>query len=131
MSELEAKMLYVKFLPLDALDKTPNQADGATPLEALGAVITTFERDGITLYFHGYIVRNLSQPVLCGLPFMEKNNIVQYISRRTMTVQGKTLMEDPPISPGSSLPFHVQEVPLSNPLSQIEIGKNVPKGLKL
>ena len=47
-----------------------------------------------------------------------------------MTVQGRTIMEDPPISPGSSLPFHIQEVPLDSPLSQIEIGKSVPKVIK-
>ena len=142
MTEAEAGRLKVKILPLEQEDKTPNQADGVTSLEPIGAAITTFHRDGIEAHWHGYVVKHLSQPILCGLPFIEANNITQNISRKTMTIGNRVIMEDPPISPGPPLPFnvtvtevpfYVQEVQLSNLTnlhSLIEIGDKVSPAIK-
>ena len=139
MTEAEAIRLGIEILPLDLQDKIPSQADGSTTLEVVGAAITTFHRDGVILHFHGYVVKHLSQPILCGLPFIARNNIVQYISRNSMSIGSKVILEDPPFSPATTLPFnvgnllHVQDIELNN-LSQlhslIEVGSKVPTALR-
>ena len=140
ITEAECKRLKLEILPLDVNDRTPNQADGTTSLDPIGAVITTFCRDKHRLHFHGYVVRKLSQPILCGLPFIEANEITQNISRKTMNVGNSVIMQDPPFSPGSSLPFNINEVPSSvkdvqlnireDLHSLIEIGKDVDQSIK-
>ena len=143
MTEAETGRLKLKILPLEQEDIIPNQADRVTKLDAIGTVITTFYRDGIKAHWHGYVVKHLSQLILCGLPFIEANNITQHISRRTMTVGTREIMEDPPFSPGSPLPFNVTAAPmkglsvqevqlnnLTNLHSLIEIGDNVSTSTK-
>ena len=140
ITEAETKRLGIKILPLEPEDKVPSQADGSSILEVVGAAKTTFHRDGLILHFHGYVVKRLSQPTLCGLPFIEANNIVQYISRKSMAIGNKTILEDPPFSPATTLPFDVNEVlfyiqeielnDLSNLHSMIEIGDKVSQVLK-
>ena len=140
ITEEECKRLQLKIVPLDAQDKIPSQADGTTSLDPVGAVITTFCRGSHRLHFHGYVVKRLSQPILCGLPFMEQNDLTQNISRKTMTIGTSVIMQDPPFSPGSPLPFNISEVPLDiqevrlhnldNLHSMIEIGAKVSQGIK-
>ena len=126
MTETEAKRLGLKISPLDKTDQIPNQADGKCPLDTVGVVKGVFIRDSMKLYFHGYVIKHLSQPILFGLPFISRNNIVQFINKNLM------IAKDPPFYPGSNLPFNIMEVAnCSNVLlSQIEIGDKVPKGIK-
>ena len=142
MTETEAKRLKLKILPLEQHDRTPNQADGVTPLNVIGAAIATFYRNDIQTHWHGYVVKHLSQPILCGLPFIETNNITQNISRKTMTIGTRVIMEDPPLSPGSPFPFNVSQIEnpfyiqeielnnLTNLHSLIEIGNEVSQNIK-
>ena len=129
MTEAEANRLKIPIIPLDPADKTPNQADGCTPLYPLGAAIMTFTRDNLTTYWHGYVVKNLSQPILCGTPFISRNNIVQHLHKNLMMVGDKVILEDPPMYPGNNLPFAVQEVTMDI-LAKIEIGDKVPQAIK-
>ena len=132
MSKSEACRLGIKILPLDKADKIPNQADGQSPLNALGAVKTTFVRDGLQLSFHGYVIQNLSQPILCGTPFISRNKIVQIIHKQLMMVGDKAILEDPPFYPGGNLPFTIQDInlPKTTFLPLIEIGSKVPQRIK-
>ena len=66
----EAQRLGITISKLDANDRIPAQADGQTQLDTVGMAKTTFTRNGLTLAFTGYVIRDLSQPILCGLPFM-------------------------------------------------------------
>ena len=140
ITEAETLRLGIQIFPLEPGDRIPSQADGSSTLEVTGAAITTFIRDSHELHFHGYVVKQLSQPILCGLPFIETNNIVQYVSRKTMMIGNKVVMEDPPYSQATNLPFNINEVPfyiqevdlnnLTNLHSMIEIGDGVSKALK-
>jgi hypothetical protein len=121
--------LGLNITPLETADQIPNQADGKTPLQPLGAIQTSFVRDGLQLPFHGYVIKNLSQPILCGTPFICRNKIVQHIHKKLMMIGDKVILEDPPFYPGKNLPFNIQEVKVSI-LSQIEIGDKVPDGVK-
>ena len=129
MTEAEAVRLGVTIIPLDKADKIPNQADGSTPLHPLGAAITSFTRDNLTMPWHGYVIKHLSQPILCGTPFISRNKIVQHIHKNLMMVGQKVILEDPPMYPGTNLPFRVQEV-TTDILSKIEIGDEVPLGIR-
>ena len=82
ITEEECTRIKLKIVPLDALDKVPSQADGTTSLDPVGAVII-FNRGSHRLHFHGYVVKRLSQPILCSLPFMEQNDLTQNISNVT------------------------------------------------
>ena len=129
----EVRRLDLDIIPLEPDDLVPNQADGKSPLHTLGSVICTFQRNGLQLKFHGYVVKQLSQPILCGLPFMAANDITQYINKGIMVVQGKTFLEDPPLNPGNKLPTQIQQTSkeqVSEMLSNIEIGTEVPKGIQ-
>ena len=64
MTEEEATRLNINILPLDKADLIPNQADGTSQLNTIGSVITVFNRDGLQLKFRGYVVKELSQPIL-------------------------------------------------------------------
>ena len=129
MSEAEAIRLGIEILPLDKEDLIPNQADGKTPLHPIGQATTTFDRDKLKLSWHGYILKNLSQPILCGASFISRNNIVQHINKNLMMVGQKVILEDPPLYPGNNLPFTIQEVNMAI-LSNIEVGDKVPQGIK-
>ena len=129
MTEVEANRLGLKIIPLDQADKIPNQADGSTPLNALGAAITTFTRGTLNLPWHGYVVKDLSQPILCGTTFISRNQIVQLLHKNLMMVGQKVVLEDPPLYPGNNLPFTIQEI-TTDLLSKIEVGDKVPQGIK-
>ena len=46
-----------------------------------------------------------------------------------MVVQGKAILEDPPLHPGKNLPFQIQQVQaatIPELLSKIEIGSKTP-----
>ena len=129
MTEEEAIRLGIPILPLEPGDKIPNQADGQTKLVTIGSAKTTFSREGLALVWHGYVVKSLAQPIICGTPFIEVNSIVQLLHRKAMTVQGKTLLEDPPFCP-PPLPFAIHAVDTSTILSQIKIGADVPTAIK-
>ena len=129
MSEAEAKRLGIKIRPLDREDLIPNQADGKTPLDPIGQANVTFVRDNLKLEWNGYILKELSQPIICGAPFISRHNIVQYISKNLMMVGQKVILEDPPMYPGNNLPFNIQEVTMDI-LSNIEMGDKVPQGIK-
>ena len=129
MTEAEAIRLGIQIIPLDPEDKIPNQADGSTPLNPLGAAITTFTRDNLILPWHGYVVKHLSQAILCGTPFISRNKIVQHLHKNLMMVGQKVILEDPPMYPGTNLPFKVQEVTMDI-LSKVEIGDKVPLGIR-
>ena len=132
MLETEASRLNLKILPLDKEDKVPRQADGISPLEVVGVVKTTFARGPNILHFHGYVVKTLSQPILCGTPFICRNKIVQHMHKRLMMIGDNVVLEDPPFYPGNNLPFTVQQssIPAQNILSKIEIGDSVPQGIR-
>ena len=62
---------------------------------------------------------------------MEANDLTQYIQKGIMVVQGKTFLEDPRLCPGNKIPIQIQQTSkeqVSEMLSNIEIGTNVPKG---
>ena len=122
----------MKIFPLDKTDQIPNQADGKSPLDTVGMVKGVFTRDNMKLYFHVYVIKQLSQPILCVLPFISRNNKLQFVNKNLMMVQEKAVLEDLPFYPGSNLPFNIMEISnCSNVLlSQIEIGDKVPKGIK-
>ena len=129
----EVQRLDIDIIPLEQDDLIPNQADGKSPLDTMGSVIATFNRNGLQLKFHGYVVKNLSQPILCGLPFMAENDVTQYINKGIIVVQGKTFLEDPPLNPGNKLPTHIQQTSqeqVTDLLSKVEIGTKVPKGIQ-
>ena len=133
MREDEVNRLGFAIKALDEDDLIPNQADGKSPLDTVGQVVTTFCRNGLKLKFHGYVVKNLSQPILCGLPFMVENDITQHINRGVMVVQDKVIAEDPPLLPGNRLPTNIQQTgqdPPASLLSKIEVGSKVPKNIK-
>ena len=46
ITEEEASRLGIKVLPLDGGDRVPQQADGNTPLDTVGAAKATFSREG-------------------------------------------------------------------------------------
>ena len=129
MSEVEANRLGIKILPLDKEDLVPKQADGKTPLDPIGQAKTTFVRDNLKLSWNGYILKELSQSIICGAPFISRHNIVQHVSKNLMMVGQKVILEDPPLYPGSNLPFHIQEVNMDM-ISSIEVGDKVPQGIK-
>ena len=135
ITEKEARRLGILILQLEAGDRIPQQADGS-PLDIVGAAKATFVRDGITVHFHGYVVKELAHPILCSLPFIERNGITQHPDRRTMVIGGRSVLEDPPVLPGANLPFSIQAVNQKNPdsidnrIGKIEIGKQVPKKIK-
>ena len=133
MTEAEAHRQKLDILPLEINDRTPNQADGVSPLQVVGSVITYFTRGDLKLHYHGYVVKTLSQPILCGLPFIERNDIAQQVNKNLMIVQGKAILEDPPFHPGNPLPTNIQQVQTETVpklLSRIEIGNTVPKAVK-
>ena len=107
----ECKRLGIPVRPLDYDDVTPTQADGITNMEVVGKVSCNFERNSLKLHFEGYSVKQLARNILCGLPFIERNEIIQLPASRKLIVSNKTIMEDPPLSPVSQLPFSVQVVP--------------------
>ena len=113
MTEAEVARLKLKILPLDKEDIIPKQADGISPLEVIGAVKTTFTRGSMILHFHGYVVKRLSQPILCGTPFISRNKLVQHIHKRIMMVGDSVVLEDPPFYPNSNLPFSIQQTNVS------------------
>jgi hypothetical protein len=98
----------------------------------VGVVKTTFVRGPNILYFHGYVVKTLSQAILCGTPFISRNKIVQHLHKRLMMIGDNVVLEDPPFYPGGNLPFTVQQtsMPIQDILSKIEIGDSVPQGVK-
>ena len=135
MVEQESKRLGTKVLPLDSDDVIPRQADGVTPLDTVGKTSCYFSRNGIQLHFEGYVVKSLAKPILCGLPFIEENNIVQFPADRKLTIKNKMIMEDPPLSPTPTLPFSVQSTDSSCttdeiPLHLIEVGSAVSQEVR-
>ena len=132
MLETEAARLNLKILPLEKEDRVPRQADGISPLEVVGVVKTTFVRGSNILHFHGYVVKTLSQPILCGTPFICRNKIVQHMHKRLMMIGDHVVLEDPPFYPGSNLPFTVQQssIPPQDILSKIDVGDHVPQGIR-
>ena len=94
-------------MPLDKTDLIPNQAYGISPLEVVVVVKTKFVRGKVSLAFHGYVVKTLSQPILCGTPFICRNKIIQQIHKGIMICGDNVVKEDPPFYPGNTLPFKV------------------------
>ena len=72
----------MKIFPLDKTDQIPNQADGKSPLDTVGMVKGVFTRDNMKLYFHVYVIKQLSHPIICELLFIYRNNIVQFAFKR-------------------------------------------------
>ena len=135
ITKAEADRLGVPILPLSPNDKIPTQADGKSTLQLAGKAVTDFEREGLKLRFHGYIVNTLSKPVLCGKPFMKRNDLVQFVNKRLMVAKGRVVLEDPTVCPSPILPFDVRAVEATQEntrknLDQIEIGKEVTKKVR-
>ena len=129
----EVRRLGIDIIPLGEDDLLPSQADGKSPLDTEGSVITTFNRNGLEVKFHGYVVKNLSQPILCGLPFMAENDVTQYINKGIMMIKGKTFLQDPPLNPGNRLPTHIQQTSrdqVTTLLSKVEVGSSVPPTIR-
>ena len=90
----------------------------------MGKVNVEFERGraplGILAKFEGYVVSNLSKEVLCGIPFMKENNIIQNIPDRKMTVNGRTIIEDPSVTLSQPFPFDVQHTTIKKVHNHID-----------
>ena len=65
-------------------------ADGKTSLGVVGEVHTEFERDGKTLHFSGLIVKELDVGILCGVPFLERNDITLRPARKQVILRDNT-----------------------------------------
>ena len=66
--------------------QSANQADGASQLDIVGEVRTTFFRNDVPLYFEGLVVRNLASDVLCGMPFLIENDITVRAKRHEIWI---------------------------------------------
>ena len=106
----ECERLCIPILPLSPNDPIPTQADGRSTLQTRGKAVTTFVRNKVPLHFEGYVIQNLAKPILCGLPFMVTNNIVQLPAEKMIQIGNKRILEDPPLSTTPNLPFSVQPV---------------------
>ena len=114
MTLAECLRLGAILLPLDSTDVLPRQADGKTPLKCVGKAVIDFQRDDLTVTWHGYVVENLSKGILCGIPFLKRNDIIQQHNSRSMLVKGRTILEDSMFCPSPVLPFDISEVDLDS-----------------
>ena len=145
IKEEAALRLGITILPLNDTDIIPRLADGSTSLIVVGKAIAQFERDknpkGIKVDFHGYVVQNLSKDILCGVPFIKRNKVIQNIPERKMSVNGRVIIEEPSFCPSPLFNFDINEQSLKtdtepkSDLAQkqfklIEIGPEVPKAAR-
>ena len=101
MREDECVRLDIPIKPLDDSDtRVPTQADGVSPLNIVGKVKFTAERDNLSFDYEGYVCNSLHAAILCGGAFMERNSIVQELKEKRIRVANKTyLMESSPLCP--------------------------------
>ena len=121
----ECKRLNIPVIPLDASDnQVPTQADGQSPLQILGKAKFESTRDKVTFMFDGYVTANLQSPILCGGPFLERNQIVQELHKRRIVIAGKYYIEETsPFCPNPNPTVEVSNISWSTPalaLSKVE-----------
>ena len=89
ISLVECHRLGLDIKPLNEIDARPNQADGQSPLKVVGKVTFMASRGDLQWTFIGYVSTQLSSPILCGAPFLVKNEIVQELSQKRILASRK------------------------------------------
>ena len=109
MREDECVRLNIPIQPLDHTDtNVPAQADGKSLLEIVGKTKFSAVRGKATFYWEGYVCKNLHSAILCGGAFMERNNVVQELSKKRIVVDNKYfILETSPLCPDPLPDTHV------------------------
>jgi len=74
-------------IPIKPTKQRAIQADGATPLDVVGEVQITFNRDSHDLLFKGLVSRTLDVPILAGTPFQSVNDVYARPNRKIVYVK--------------------------------------------
>ena len=74
-----------------------SQADGQSSLNVIGEVHLKFTRQGKELDFNGLVVENLSDDVICGVPFQSTNDIYARPATRSIHVGEEVIPYNPSI----------------------------------
>ena len=96
MRESTATRLSAEIKPSS---QSAHQADGSSPLAAVGEVRLTFTRDSKSFLFEGLVVRDLDVEVLAGTPFMELNDISDLQNARSSPVMAHSTNMAHQVSP--------------------------------
>ena len=145
MREDECVRLDIPIQPLDHTDtNVPAQADGKSLLEIVGKAKFSAVRGKATFYWEGYVCKNLHSAILCGGAFMERNKVVQELSKKRIVVDNKYfILETSPLCPDPLPDTYVansefqtkqtkteeKNLPLDDkdPIFKIDIGAGVSK----
>ena len=92
-------------IPIRPTKQRAIQADGATPLDVVGEVQVTLNRDSHDLLFHGLVSRTLDVPILAGTPFQSVNDVYARPNRKIVYVKDSAY-------PYATSPEGVQQVRL-------------------
>ena len=71
--------------------QSAHQADGSSPLKALGETRFSLTRGNHLFQFEGLVVENLGADVLAGTPFMEANDITIRPAKRQVILTDNTI----------------------------------------
>ena len=133
MREDICQKLGLPVLPLDADDSSvPTQADGESPLDIVGQTEFIAKRGNIDFFWKGYVATSLSAGILCGGPFMERNQIVQELHKQRIVVGGKhILLENSPFKPTPDPEISIANISaVSGETPKILIGDKVPRHIR-
>lgn len=83
MKKACAEKLNIKIHPTKS---TASQADGEAPLKIVGEVHCEFTRGKHKLTFNGLVAEDLSDEILCGMPFQEYNDVYARPSKKTIYI---------------------------------------------
>ena len=124
--------LGLPVVPLDADDSSvPTQADGQSPLDIVGQTEFIATRGNIEFFWKGYVATSLSANILCGGPFMERNEIVQELHNQRLYVGKHILQENSPFKPSPDPEISIANISkVSAVQPKILIGDNVPRYIR-
>ena len=129
MREDICQKLGLSVVPLDADDSSvPTQADGQSPLDIVGQTEFIAKRGNIEFFWKGYVATSLSANILCGGPFMERNQIVQELHNNRLKVGKHYLQENSPFRPTPDPEISIANISKVQTVQpKILIGENVPR----